>query len=170
MKRFQIEDGSWRELYEQWSAQCHKFDEDFESFAPATFAMLEREIDGCKSLEHSGVYGYAKNGSSYDAVCWLNGAFIPKFDGKVLRVRHLMLAPCYDFEDRSQEDYAQILTDIFEAVLEVSDSEICCPNVKFHFRSPADVALFREFAKILPKSSRFSTVNMAGAWLSITKS
>ena len=84
-------------------------------------------------------------------------------------MRHLTLSPKYDFGDFSADSYAKVLTEVFESVLLTSDTEIKCPHVKFHFRSPADLELFRNFATDLNKSERFSKVEMVGSWLFVNK-
>ncbi len=169
MKRLSHSDGSWSDLLEKWRHQCHEFDEDFISYTPATIPSLGEQIETCSKDRWSGVYAVESDAGDYDAVCFLNGAFIPKFTGRVLRVRHLILAPKYDFGDYSQEQYASLLSNVFESVLKMSDSELPCPHIKVHFRSPADVALFREFAPNLNETSQFSSVNMVGSWLFVSK-
>jgi hypothetical protein len=168
MIRLSHEDGSWNNLQSSWSKQCHACDEDFSSFMPTTLPMLADEIEGCSNNKWTGVYA-VDNEDGFDAICFLNGAFIPKFSGRVLRVRHLILAPKYDLQDYSVEEYASLLARVFEAVLAVSDSSLPCPHVKFHFRSPADVAVFHTFAENLNKLSHFSSVKMVGSWLFVSK-
>ncbi len=169
MKRLLHSDGSRGELLDNWRHQCHEFDEDFETFTPATIPSLGEQIEVCANERWSGVYAVENEKGEVDAVCFLNGAFIPKFTGRVLRVRHLILAPKYDFGDYSQEQYASLLSNVFESVLKMSDSQLPCSHVKVHFRSPADVALFRDFAPNLNEGSHFSSVKMVGSWLFVTK-
>lgn len=169
MKRLSHEDGSWSELLQKWKAECHSFDEEIESYMPTMLDTLAEQIEICKQDTRSGVYALEGEADDVEAICFLNGAFLPKFTGRVLRVRHLILAPKYDFADYSVDEYARVLARIFEAVLKVSDSQIQCPHVKIHFRSPADVAVFREFAEKLNDLSHFDHVKMVGSWLFVSK-
>lgn len=169
MKRLSLGNGTWQQVLDQWSKQSHQYEEDFESFLPQTLPMLETQIRDCEGNQTTGVYSHLGGTDDHKAICFLNGAFIPGFTGRVLRVRHLILAPEYDFGEYTGDEYAALLAAIFEDVLGVSDAEIPCKNVKMHFRSPADVALFREFATNLNEGSRFLSVKMQGAWLSISK-
>lgn len=169
MKRLSHEDGSWSELLENWTRECHEFDEDFVSYMPTTVPMLAEQIETCANDKWSGVYAIQDAQGAYEAICFLNGAFIPKFTGRVLRVRHLILAPKYDFGDYSEDEYARLLSIIFERVLTESDSNLPCPHVKVHFRSPADVAIFRKFAEKLDQFGHFSSVKMVGSWLFVSK-
>lgn len=169
MKRLSHHDGSWTELQDKWARQCHDFDEDFVSYVPTAIPMLGEQIEACASDKWSGVYAVTDEHGEYEAICFLNGAFIPKFTGRVLRVRHLILAPKYDFGDYSEDQYAKLLANVFDSVLEISDSNLSCPHVKVHFRSPADVAIFRDFATKLDKLSHFLSVKMVGSWLFVSK-
>ncbi|MDE4173592.1 hypothetical protein PXK01_05465 [Phaeobacter sp. PT47_59] len=169
MKRLSHDDGSWSEFLEKWKRECHEFDEDFVSYMPTTLPMLADQIETCVNDKWSGVYGIQGDDEAYEAVCFLNGAFIPKFTGRVLRVRHLILAPKYDFGDYSEDEYARLLSTVFERVLNESDTRLPCPHVKVHFRSPADVAIFRKFAENLDQLSHFSSVKMVGSWLFVSK-
>ncbi|MDO6478247.1 hypothetical protein [Shimia thalassica] len=169
MKRLLHVDGSWADLLSKWSKQCHEFDEDFESYMSSTLPMLAEQIEICRKDKWSGVYSVEDSDNNYEAICFLNGAFIPKFTGRVLRLRHLILAPKYDFGDYSEDEYAALLAKVFESVLSLSDSELPCEHVKIHFRSPADVAIFREFAENLEDGSHFKGVKMIGSWLFVSK-
>jgi hypothetical protein len=169
MIRLSHDNGSWSELLEQWSRQCHEYEEDFESYVPTTLPMLAEQIESCTKEKWSGVYGIQNAEGGFEAICFLNGAFLPKFKGRVLRMRHLILAPKYDFGDFSEDEYARLLSIVFERVLTESDTKLPCPHVKVHFRSPADVAIFRKFATELNETSHFSSVKMVGSWLFVSK-
>ncbi len=169
MRRFSHEDGSWSEFLDNWKRQCHDFGEDFSSYVPTTLPILAQQIEDCVNDKWSGVYGVQNSEEEYEAVCFLNGAYIPNFTGRVLRVRHLILAPKYDFGDYSEDEYARLLSTVFEGVLQESDSNLECQHVKIHFRSPADVAIFRNFGEKLNNLSHFSSVKMVGSWLFVSK-
>lgn len=169
MRQLYHEDGSWKELQQEWSKQCHDLGEDFESYMSATIPMLADQIELCARDKWSDVFSVIGEDGSHDAICFLNGAFIPDFKGRVLRVRNLILAPKHDFANFSEEEYAKLLSGVFENVLRTSDSKLPCPHIKFHFRSPADVSIFRKFAEYLNEESHFSSVKMVGAWLFVSK-
>ena len=168
MKKLLSADGSWAELTKQWSAQCHKFDEDFASYIPDTISLLQDLVDQTVNKATDGVFAFVQE-DIYQGICFVNGAFIPGFAERVLRVRHVILAPENDFGEFDEEKYARRLGSFFEAILAVSDSVIHCKHVKIHFRSPADVAIFQKFSANLSQFEQFSSVQMKGAWLMITK-
>lgn len=169
MKRLSHSDSSWSQLLAEWKKDCHNFEEDFESYMPTTLPMLAAQIEVCAGEKWSGVYSIENEEGSTEAICFLNAAYIPKFTGRVLRVRHLILAPRYDFGDYSEDQYAWLLSEVFDSVLHISEDDLPCPHVKIHFRSPADVAFFHKFATNLNKLSHFSSVKMVGSWLFVSK-
>ena len=161
--------GSWSSLLTEWQAQCHDFGEDFETFLPVTLPMLAEQVHQCESEPHSGVFAHVGDDGCTDAVLFANGAFIPGYSHRVLRVRHLLLAPKYDFKDFSEVEFAALLTNVFMSILELSNTDIVCGSIKIHLRSPAEIALFREFSDIVDRADLFSSVKMVGAWLMVTK-
>lgn len=102
------------------------------------------------------------------AVCQLNVAFIKGYDNKVLRLRHLLLSPKYDFsDDITVDDYVNILSEIFAGTIHCATDELPAKHVKLHLQSPADRQFFKEIEQHLNKSTTFSSVKMHGAWLYI---
>lgn len=169
MKRLAHHDGSWSRLQQNWATQCREHGEDFESYMPVTLPTLAEQIVTCDGERWNGVFQFLEADQEPQAIAFFNAAFIPGFSGRVLRIRHLLLAPKYDLGEYSEAEYAQLLTDIFESAILASDDLLPCEHVKFHFRSPADVALFRAFAQHLDQDSRFADVKMVGAWLFVSK-
>ena len=162
-------DGSWQRLQDDWAKQCGDFGEEFSRYMPATLPLLADQIEICSGEKWNGVYGIQGTDGTLDAVAFVNCSFIPGFKERVMRVRNLILAPRYDFGDYSEDEYALLLTEVFESVLELSEGPLPCPHVKVHFRSPADVALFREFSEELAHYEHFSDIKMVGSWLFISK-
>lgn len=105
----------------------------------------------------------------YHAACYLNSTMLKGFSGYVLRVRHLLLSPYYDFEDLSLDDYADILARFFTALVECSEGELLSPHIKIHYKSPYDRTFFAAFGMQLRASGRFQTVESKGMWLHLTR-
>lgn len=168
MKRLSHTDGTWGELLSQWSRQCHDFGEDFEGYLPDTINLLGSLVEQTEGERWDGVFAF-EEGASIEGICFVNGAFIPGYSGRVLRVRHIILSPKNDFGDYEEQHFADILGGMFEEVLQLSEGLIPCQHLKFHFRSPADVAIFQKFSSILSKTDLFSNVSMKGAWLMLTR-
>jgi len=169
MIRLNHHDGTWEKFLNEWSDLCREFDEDFGSYMPYNLLTLAEQCEVCVSDQSSGVFAYKDADGKHAAVCFMNSTFLPKFSGRVLRVRHLVLAPNYDLGEYSADHYAEVLSRVVGSVLEVSNESLPAAHVKFHFRSPADVNVFREFAPILNETKHFKTVKMQGSWLTITK-
>lgn len=169
MKRLSHTDSSWQGLQDNWSKICHDRDEDFETFNRGTLSLLAELVAECGEDGKDGVFARISEDGHYEAVCFVNRAFLPKYTGRVMRVRHLIMSPLYDLETFEPEKYAEVLTNIFVDVVNLDDSKYPCGHVKFHFRSPADLEVFKTFSNFLKEDPYFSVVQMAGAWLSLSK-
>lgn len=168
MKRLSHVDGSWGELLAQWSRECNEYQEDLENYLPETMKLLGNLVEQTEGQRWDGVF-VLEEGGVFEGICFVNGAFIPGFAGRVLRVRHIILSPKYDFGEYDETHFAAKLGNLFERILKLSEAALPCEHLKFHFRSPADVALFRKFSSILSDSEHFLTVQMKGAWLMLTR-
>jgi len=105
----------------------------------------------------------------HQAVCQVNRALLPGYDGMVLRVRHLVLSPQLDFGDRDIADYGRILQELLQGILALSETDMPAPYIKLHFRSPADRQFFANLRTTLQRHGVFNEIEMRGAWLYITK-
>lgn len=169
MYRLSHDDGTWQEIQDSWSKQCHEEGEDFESYMPVTFPFLGDQIDVLKGHSDSGIYGLKDEGDEPCAIMFVNGANIPGFTGKVLRIRNLIVAPKYDFGDYNEEEYAKLLASVFSGILDLAENQIVCENIKFHSRTAAEAQFFKRFGDELEKSKVFSQISFKGAWLIINK-
>jgi len=170
MKKLSHNDGSWANLLQEWTEQCHGFSEDFSAYAPAAIQVLEQQVELTEREKWNGVFALEDADGATVAICFLNAAFIKGFTGRVLRVRHVLLSPRSDFGEYDEAWYSETLGRLFEEILVVSDNIMQCNHVKIHFGSPADLALFSRMKPTLVASAHFASVNMHGAWLSLTKS
>jgi hypothetical protein len=166
--RVSVQNGHWVSLLNQWEESCTEFDESFSDYATGSLPIL-RPLAEQAQLNSSGVFAL-KDDSGYHGICQLNSAHIKGYTDKVLRVRHIVHAPRYDFgSEVVLDDYAKLLSGIFKGVIAVSDTEMRSPDVKFHFRSPAERQFFVEFNTTLEGHKVFDKVNMVGSWLYIKK-
>lgn len=168
LQKLQVSDGSWSSFCDDWRQQCECHDEAFDEYAPGSFSVLEELANN--NERKAGVFATKIDGS-FVSCFQVNVARLPKFDGPVMRVRHLVLAPDYDFGDLSIDQYALALTSSFTAVLELASQDVSmkAKHVKFHLRSPADRSFFAFLQQQLNESSHFETVQMSGSWLYIKK-
>ena len=166
--RVSRDNGQWSDLLNQWESECGKFEENFDEYAPATIDVL-RPLAEETQIAHSGVYAFSKE-SDYMAMCQLNVAYLPGYPGKVLRVRHILYSPRFDFDAAlAIEDYAAVLTGVFIGVLRSSDTDMLARHIKFHFRSPAEREFYSVLKEHLKDTSVFEHIDLRGAWLYITK-
>lgn len=102
--RMNKSNGTWQRLESQWREQCTKYNEDFDVYAEASLGTLRDECDDGNPDGDTGVFSLLDQNGENHAVCFLNRAAIPGWAGVVLRVRHLVLSPYYDFEALEIED------------------------------------------------------------------
>lgn len=160
---------SFDEMWARWSAICDVYRENFADFSPAALGELER-LASEPPAAHAGVYALKGGDGEYLAVCQLNAAFLPGYEGKVLRLRHLVLNPAFEYsvEDMTS-DYVRVLTEVFTGVVEVAEVGMPAEHIKIHLRSPGDRQFFNHFEVALKRSQVFASVQLQGAWLYITK-
>lgn len=167
--RLCVADGSWVVFRDQWVAECAKFEEGFEDYATASIPVLEALA--AENPVNAGVYALRYEDGQFHAVLQANSTLLPGYGmDRVLRIRHLLVSPRYDFGDMPIEDYSRVLTRTFARVVALSVHEMPSPHIKMHLRSPADVQFFREVGSFLGDMGIFTSVQMRGAWLYLTKS
>lgn len=162
--RISRENGLWDKLWVDWDEICSNFGEDFQDFAPSSLTVL-KPLAESPQIGSAGVFALFDKDSAL-AVCQLNVAFIKGYDDKVLRLRHLLFSPEFDFsDDVTVEKYVQILSETFAGTVLCAKSEMPAKHVKLHLQSPADRGFFKEIEQHLKTSAKFTSVNMRGAWL-----
>lgn len=167
-KRLSRENELWRKLWLNWDAMCNAYDENFNEFAPSALSVLKPLAEDPQT-DSAGVFGLI-DGEDVLAACQLNVARLLGYDGKVLRLRHLVLSPKFDYsDDISVKDYVEMLSEMFTGAVACAENEMAAEHIKLHVRSPADREFFNNFQEQLSKSATFRTVQMRGAWLYITK-
>lgn len=154
--------GLWDTLRTNWRDECEALDEEFESYSTASMQVLS-DLATSPS-KHAGVFVMRDEGRLH-AVFQANNAFLPKYDGRVLRIRHIIVSPEYDFGQLDEDAYRELLTGIFTSVVKLAKNGMLANHIKFHLRSPSDVYFFRSVWRELGQEQVFSSVEMRGAWL-----
>lgn len=166
--RVSTENGYWPELIRQWEADCESYSETLEDYATASIPTL-RPLAEQAQTHSSGVYAL-KSDDSFLGLCQLNTALLPGYDGRVLRVRHIVHSPKFDFDTNlTIDDYAAFLAGVLVGVFEVSDNEMLAPHIKFHFKSPAEKTFFAQLQTAIKKIKGVDEVALKGSWLYIKK-
>ena len=160
-------DGSWGIFEEDWKSQCADYGEDFEQYASASLPVLKEQATN--PTPGVSVYALEREGSGFDSVVQATAAFIPGYSERVLRVRHMLMSPHFDFGDYGVDDYAKVLVRTFLSAAELAESgEQSSRHIKFHLRSPAEREFFTAMLVPLGKAERFTDVAIKGAWLHMT--
>ena len=166
--RISTENGQWPELIRQWEAECEKYGEALEDYATASIPTVRPLAEQAQTIA-AGVYAL-KNDDSFVGLCQLNAAFLPGYDGRVLRVRHITHSPKFDFDqDLEIDDYVTFLSGVLVGVFHASGNDMQAPYIKFHFKSPAEKAFFSQLQTAIAKINGVDEVAMKGSWLYIKK-
>lgn len=166
--RVSNENGQWQQLMQQWSDQCDSFSEALDDYAVTSLPAI-RPLAESAQVSTAGVYSVLNEGK-YLGICQLNVAYLPGYDGRVLRVRHIVHCPNFDFSDQATlEDYVQFLSSILIGVFDVSSSEMQAPYIKFHFKSPAERTFFDQLRTSISNLPLIDKVEMKGSWLYVKK-
>jgi hypothetical protein len=166
--RITVVDNSWDDLCGRWRSTCEEHGEEFDQYAIGAMPVL-RDL-AADERDGSGVFALRDGDGTYHAILQANSTLLPGYEGKVLRIRHLVASPSYDFGDHTLEEYSRMLARVFAKVVRLSEESMPSPHIKMHLRSPADVQYFGQVGSFLGDSGLFSAVKMSGAWLYLTKS
>lgn len=160
---------TYEDLLSAWRAECENYGEDFDTYTAIPIGIFNEIME--KDKANTGLFVARADDGSFGAVCMVNHASIPNYDSPVLRVRHILLSPKFDFTDMDITEYATVLIAILNGVISCSetDDKLKANHIKFHARSPADMQFFAAFGKALGGADLFASVHVSGAWLYVTK-
>ena len=100
---------------------------------------------------------------------FLNWAYLPKTQGRTIRVLWVILAPKYDFSSQSEEETSKVAESlIFGAVQLARTSPSEAQNVKIHCGNVVDRQYFVGVASTLRALQTFKESEVKGNWLHIT--
>ena len=154
---------SWGVLKDDWQRQCEPHGETIDDYAIGAMSTIEDLVlTPAARAKPLGLYDTMGN---CHAVCFANIANIPGYREPVLRIRHIVLSPNYDFGALDSSAYEAAITTMFAGVVSRAFGDMRAKHIKFHLRSPADVSFFSAVAKTLASVPVFQTVQMKGAWL-----
>lgn len=167
--RLDLSDGTWDAFEQNWREICEGLGEDFDEYAMSSYTTLKDECDDENTDKDSGVFALKAKDNIFHAACFLNCTQLKGYTGKVLRVRHLILSPYYDFSDLSEGEYSDIFSQCFHGVMKASNNELEAKHIKIHYRSPYDRTFFSAFALALKSSQSIANIESKGMWLYLTK-
>lgn len=163
-------DGSWFRFLRDWEKQCSDLGEDFEIYRISLIGVVEDLAKGEPS-DDAAIYALESDEGAFHfhALCQVNVTLLPGYMGRVLRVRMIYFAPCYDFGVLDLDQYVSVLVRMFSEIMKLSDGNMVASHVKFHLRSPADRQFFAAIGSNFENKKTYASVVMRGAWLYITK-
>lgn len=155
--------GGWDEVERQWAEACEAHGDTLDEYAISSLPVL-RETARTSDASTKSMGLFDEDGRCH-AVCFANRAAIKGYDEPVLRIRHLLLAPEYDYGTFTASQYSVALTATFAAAVALAFSDLPARHVRFHLRSPADIEFFGAITTTLGNLPLFEAVHMRGAWL-----
>lgn len=159
----------WNHVKSCWRNQCEDLDEDFDFYAQSSMSVLDSlALSPSKNAKVFVLYREANEKKEPLVIFQANSTHLPGFDGRVLRVRHMVMSPNYDYGDVNKEEYKEILVETFARATALAVSELESKHVKFHFRTPSDLYFFREMRPSLEQEEEIKDVKAYGAWISFS--
>lgn len=163
-----MDKGDWAKLVLQWEAECSDFEEDFSEYAMASLPVLG-DLAIAPPRRDAAVYGLS-SGNTIEAVCQANSTFLPGYTGKVLRIRHIVLSPRFDYSENIEiADYVKTLIGVFTGAVALAYQEMASEHIKFHLKSPAERAFGAAFTDALQGDTSFTEVAIKGSWIYLSK-
>lgn len=89
-------------------------------------------------------------------------------DGQTLRVRHLTFSPDFDFGEYGVDEYASLLGQLHNEIINVSEHVMPAKHIKIYLPSIPD-RMFFSVTEVLATTSTFATVVTKGSWFYVTK-
>ncbi|WP_339077708.1 hypothetical protein QQM41_03455 [Acetobacter sp. AC2005] len=159
----------WNHVKSCWRGQCEDFGEEFETYAQASMSVLDSlAYTPSKNAKVYVLYKTEAEQKEPLVAFQANVAFLPGFDGKVLRIRHIVMSPKYDYGEMEETGYTNILVETFSRATALGYGELEAKHVKFHFKTPADLYFFRAMCPSLDEEKEFRDVKAYGAWISFS--
>lgn len=158
----------WEQLILEWEAECNTYGEDFEDYATLSLPVLSSLVYSAPRRD-AGVFGLSTEGR-VDVICQANSCFLPGYNGKVLRIRHIVLSPRFEFAQNIEiDDYSEVLIGVFVGAIRIAHDEMPSDHVKFHLKSPAERAFGAAFVNALKGDAAFQEVELRGSWIYLSK-
>lgn len=159
----------WNHVKSCWRNQCEDLDEDFDFYAQFSMSVLDDlALSPSKNAKVFVLYRESNEKKEPLVIFQANSTHLPGFDGRVLRIRHMVMSPNYDYGDVNKEEYKEILAETFAQATALAGSELESKHVKFHFRTPSDLYFFREMRPSLEEEEEIKDVKAYGAWISFS--
>lgn len=158
----------WSKVVLEWELQSGTYGENFSDHAVASMPVLKDLAIGAP-YKDAGVFA-AVDDDEVAALMHVNTAFLPGYNGKVLRVRHIVLSPKFEFDEKIEvADYGAVLIKVFVGCVQLSFKEMPADHIKFHMKSPAERMFGQGFTDAMNEHEGFDQVAMKGSWIYLSK-
>lgn len=164
-----VDKAGWEQIALTWESQCNSFNENFTDYGVASMPVLQELATG-PALRNAAIFSVSGENLEPVAMFHANSAFLPGYNGAVLRIRHITFAPRFDLDETlSLDDYMVALIDVFVSSIAISYKEMVAPHIKFHLKSPAERMFGERFTEALQSRDEIKAVDLRGSWIYISK-
>lgn len=152
---------------ETWRDQCQAFNEDFEEFAPESMKHAIKICNEPVLDPRYGIYGVFTENVA-DAIVHVNRASLPGSTGYTLRFVWVLLAPRFDFEDLTIEQFASVTSELINGAKEIAEQDSDVEHLKIHLGNFIDRQYFSDIAVKLSSTKHFLDCRLRGNWFHLS--
>ncbi|QPM89398.1 hypothetical protein [Pseudooceanicola algae] len=161
-------DPTWSELMTAWEQECSDYEENLADYASASLPILDELARGTPTL-NAATY-VLKVAGAPKAAFQANRTFLPGYTGKVLRIRHIVTSPKFDFDNTiDYDEYIDVMVGVFSAALDLAYGELASDHIKFHLKSPVERTFGHNFTDALRGDGAFKIADIRGSWIYLSK-
>lgn len=163
-KTSSIDVKKWNEIKNNWIKEYKKYEtDDYELSIPSSFQIFQEII--ITQADNIQIFSLDDKEGKSQALFQGNIASIPKYDSPVLRIRHIIFSPIWDFEIKNVDEHSKLWGELFSEIANLAINKQI-KHIKIHMNSPYEAKmLFANVAKSLEKQGIFSNVRDYGAWV-----
>lgn len=163
-KRLLKADDSFDALQVEWQHQAAKFEPNGSIYGAPQMVHANSIASENPPPKNYGIFAL-HDGAAHHAIFHANAAMLPGTTGWTLRVLWVLLAPIYDYEDRTQDDIHRVTSSIIHQSIDLCSNGLMPVNhLKIHLQNVGDRRFAIALAEALKEKHNIDT-GVRGNWL-----
>lgn len=160
-------DGSMKLLMDQWLKEVRRFEGDAAArYAEPYLSHAEAIANEAPAPRKYGVYSLSDADRSQHALFHANTAALPGTTGLTLRVNWVLMAPSYDYEDKTVTEVGRVVSGVLFNALEMCKNGLLQANhMKLHLSGVGDRRFAIALAEAMGIVQSAPAVEVRGNWL-----
>ena len=163
MSLTRLDADGFHSLQRDWSVECEKYGEEFGDFASEQIEHARKIACESPPDKRYGIFELTIGGKR-TAIMHVNRAALPRTQGQTLRVLWVLLAPRYDMDDVTVEEFSSISTEMIYGAHVLSQNDMRADHEKIHLGNFSDRQFFAGLSSILSRNSIFKEIGLRGNW------